>query len=118
MIVQQVWQREKAQQEALAQYNIYQDAPEAETVEGSTAELEQRLKALKEKYSGEIRLLEKRKKELATDCVRKQKELDKLGFKEEEYAGVVYDEPAAERLRMLNRYLYLTKCKQDPNDSS
>ncbi|MCL6635979.1 MAG: hypothetical protein K6T29_09490, partial [Peptococcaceae bacterium] len=97
-IQRQVWQREKEQQEARARYGIYKDAPAAEMIEGSIAELEERLKALKEKYSGEIGLLEKRKKELATDWVVKQKELDKLGLKEEEYTGVVYDETAAERI--------------------
>lgn len=97
-IDRQVWRREREQQEAQTQYSFYKAAPVADIIEGSAAELEERLKALKEKYSGEIGLLEKRKKELAPDCVRKQKELDKLGLKQEAYTGVVYDEPSAERL--------------------
>ncbi|MEW6064576.1 MAG: hypothetical protein ACOY3U_07535 [Bacillota bacterium] len=119
-IERQVWQREKEQQEAQAQYSIYKDAPEAETLEGCIAELEERLKALKEEYSGEIGLLEKRKKELAPDCVRKQKELDKLGLKEEEYTGVVYDEPAAERIaeEIISLERLLKKRRQEEKDAA
>ena len=113
-IERQVWQREKDQQEALAQLSLYQDAPEAETLEGSIAELEERLKALKEKYSWDIKLLEKSKKDLAADCGRKQKELDRLGLQEEEYAGVLYDEPAAERVEQeIDRLDQLLKVKME-----
>jgi len=113
-IERQVWQREKEQQEARVQLSLYQDAPEAETLEGSIAELEERLKALKEKYSWDIKLLEKSKKDLAADCGRKQKELDRLGLQEEEYAGVLYDEPTAERVEQeIDRLDQLLKVKME-----
>ena len=112
-IERQVWERGKAQQEAGAQYGSYKDAPEAEIVEGNTAELEERLRALKETYSGEITQLERHKKELAGDCVRKQKDLKKLRLEEEEYAGVVFDEEAAERFGLeIKRLNELLKEKQ------
>ena len=113
-IGRQVWQREVQQKEAQAQYNLYQDAPEADTVEGSIAELKARLKALKEQYSGEIRLLEARKKELIEDCGKKRQELGKLGLQEEEYAGLVYDELVAERVnREIDSLEKLLKEKQE-----
>lgn len=90
-IERQVWQGEKEQKEAQVQYNLYQEVPEAETVEGSIAELEERLKALKDKYSGEIKLLEKHRAGLSVDLTDKQNELNRLGLREEEYAGVIYD---------------------------
>jgi len=96
---QKIWQREKDQQETRVSYSLYKEAPKAETVEGSALELEERLKALKETYSWEIRELEKRRDELALDCDGKQKELDSHGLTEEEYAGVVYDEMAADSIR-------------------
>lgn len=98
-IAKQVWVREREQQEAQVQYSLYQDAPEAEMVEGSIAELAERLKALKEQYRGEIGLLEKRKKDLAADSAEKQRELDQLGLQEKEYAGVVYDEAVVGKAR-------------------
>lgn len=98
-IERQVWQKEKEQQDAQTRYILYKDAaPAAETVEGSVEELEERLRALKEKFSGDLKQLEKRKKDLEQDCARMQRELAKLGLKEEEYAGLVYDEQAGEKL--------------------
>jgi chromosome segregation ATPase len=94
-----MWQKEREQAEAQAQYTLYQDAPEAARVEGDIAGLSIRLKALKEQYSGEIGLLEKRKEDLAADITGRQRELKELGLHEEAYAGVVYDEAAAGRLR-------------------
>ncbi len=98
-LARQVWQKESEQRAARAQYSLYQDAPEAETVEGSAAELAARLQALKEQYSGEIGLLEKQKEGWATDLAGLQGELDQLGLQEEEYASVVYDEAAVGRVR-------------------
>ena len=98
-IERQVWQKEKEQQDAPTRYILYKDAaPAAETVEGSVEELEERLRALKEKFSGDLKQLEKRKKDLEQDCARMQRELAKLGLKEEEYAGLVYDEQAGEKI--------------------
>lgn len=98
-IERQVWQKEKEQQDAQTRYILYKDAaPAAETVEGSVEELEERLRALKEKFSGDLKQLEKRKKDLEQDCARMQRELAKLGLKEEEYAGLVYDEQAGEKI--------------------
>jgi len=96
---QEAREKEKAQLKVQAKYIIYKDAPEAEIVEGSAAELEERLNALKEKYSGDIALLEKIKKDLAEDCEEKQKKLNELDLKEEDYAGVAYHEEAAVRIR-------------------
>ncbi|MDD4238792.1 MAG: hypothetical protein PHT62_09600, partial [Desulfotomaculaceae bacterium] len=110
----QLWQKGREQQEAKEKYSLYQDAPEAEKVEGSIAELSERLKALKEQYSGEIGLLEKRKKDLTEDLNGRQRELDQLGLPEEAYAGLVYDEAAAGRLReAITRLEGLLKEKQE-----
>ena len=97
-IEKQVWQKEKERQDVQTLYTSYKDAPAAETVEGSVEELEERLRALKEQYSGDIKLLEKRKKDLEQDCSQKQRELAKLGLKDEDYTGLVYDEQAGERI--------------------
>lgn len=97
-LTEQVWVREKGQREARERYSLYKDAPAAVTLEGSIQELEERLRALKNEYSWEIGELEKRKKYLSEGCGRKQKELGKLGLEEEQYAGVAYDETAAESI--------------------
>ncbi len=94
----EVWERGKVQLEAQAKYSIYKDAPEAEIIEGNTAELEERLQALKEKFSTEIGLLERRKADLSADLANKQKDLDQFGLQEEEYASVVYSESAASKI--------------------
>jgi len=108
-----IWKKESEQREVQERYIIYKDAPEAEAEDGSISDLEERLKALKESFSTDIRQLENRKKELASDCNEKQKELDGLGLKEEEYAGVVYDAMAADRNRgEINRLEGLRKERQ------
>ena len=94
-----IWKRESDQREVRARYSIYKDAPEAETVKGSSTELEERLKALKNKFSLDINLLESRQKELVSDRDEKKRDLDNLGLEEKEYAGVVYDQIAAGRNR-------------------
>ena len=95
---QGIRQSKKEQREAREKYSLYQGAPEAEIVDGSTAELEKRLNSLKEAYSGEIGLLEECKKSLAAERDKKKRELNKLGLKEEAYISVVYDEQALERI--------------------
>lgn len=76
----------------------YQDAPEAEIVEGNLEELESRLQSLKATYTGEIEQLETRKNELQLDSLKKEKELAKLALPQDEYQGVVYDEGIAEAI--------------------
>ncbi|MDD4360020.1 MAG: hypothetical protein PHV50_05610 [Syntrophaceticus sp.] len=95
---QGIRQNKKEQREAREKYSLYQGAPEAEIVEGSTAELEKRLNSLKEAYSGEIGLLDERKKSLAAERDKKKRELKKLGLEEKAHAGVVYDEQVLERI--------------------
>lgn len=86
---------EHEQSEIQVRYSLYRDATPAELVEGSIAELEERLKALKEEYTGEIGLLEERAKQLAGELVEAGKDLDRLGLKQELYEHVNYDELAA-----------------------
>lgn len=88
----EIEQRKRESREIRKKYTTYQDAPEAEIVEGNLADLEERLLALKATYSGEIEQLEKRKSELQSECAKKEKEIAKLGLTEGEYSGVVYDE--------------------------
>jgi hypothetical protein len=97
-LAQEIWRRDQEWQEAEQQYRIYREAPAAERVDGSIEDLEQRLKALKEQYSGDIRQLEERKRQRETEYAVKQKELRKLGLEEREYAGAVCDEQAEERI--------------------
>lgn len=75
---------------------LYQEAKEAEIVQGTLEELESRLQALKATYTGEIELLEAQSKSLKLECAKKEKELDKLGLKEEDYQDVPYDEVIAD----------------------
>ncbi|KLU64795.1 hypothetical protein DEAC_c31230 [Desulfosporosinus acididurans] len=81
-------------------YNTYQDAQEAEFIAGTVEELEERLQALKAQYSGEIELLEKRKTELQSEGVKKEKELSKLGLSEGDYIEVVYDEGKLDEINL------------------
>ncbi|MDR3541467.1 MAG: hypothetical protein P4L69_10950 [Desulfosporosinus sp.] len=88
-----VKEQKKTESKAIwKKYTIYQEAQEAELIEGTLEELEERLQALKAQYSGEIELLEKRKTELQSECTKKGKELDKLGLCEGDFSGVVYYE--------------------------
>ncbi|HVJ49969.1 hypothetical protein [Desulfitobacterium sp.] len=92
-------EQKKRESRAIQQkYITYQDASEAEIVEGNLEELESRLDALKATYTGEIEQLEARKKELLADCAKKEKELTKLGLAEDEYREVVYEEERSEAL--------------------
>lgn len=88
--------KKRETQEIRKKFTLYQEAPATEIVEGSLEELESRLKGLKATYTGEIELLENRKKDLQLDCAKKEKELARLGLAEEDYRGVVYDEGKAE----------------------
>ena len=89
-------QKKRELKEIRKKYTTYQDAPEAELVEGTLEQLEERLHALKAKYSGEIELLEKRKTELMEECTKKERELGKLGLSDSDYSGIVYDEEEIE----------------------
>ncbi|MDR3601650.1 MAG: hypothetical protein P4L49_14415, partial [Desulfosporosinus sp.] len=94
-------------------YTPYQEAPEAELVEGTLEDLEERLKALKATYSGEIEQLEKRQTELQLECEKKEKEIAKLGLTEEDYSKVVYDEGTAEEINVeINRLEELSRKRQ------
>lgn len=95
----ETWEKEEAQREAQAQYGSCKDAPEAEIIEGNTAELAERLKALKEKFSTGIGLLESRKADLSADLTDRQRDLAQLGLQEEEYAAAVYSEAAVSAIR-------------------
>ncbi|HBW34767.1 hypothetical protein [Desulfosporosinus sp. BICA1-9] len=89
---------ESASRDIRKKYISYQNAPEAELVEGTLEDLEARLRALKASYSGEIEQLEKRKTELQSECEKKEKEITKLGLLESDYHGVVYDEGTVEAI--------------------
>jgi len=91
-------QNKRELREILIKYTSYQDAPEAELVEGTLEDLEARLFALKATYSGEIEQLEKRKSELQSECAKKEKEIVKLSLTESDYSGVVYDEGTVEAI--------------------
>lgn len=91
--------KEDKQGAARDQYSLYKNAPVAEMVAGSAEELEERLKAIKADYSGEIGPLEARKKGIESDLNASKKELAKLGLEEKQYAGDVYDELAETRNR-------------------
>ena len=95
----EIEQNKRESREIQKKVTTYQDAPEAELVEGNLADLEQRLLALKTTYSGEIELLEKRKSELQSECAKKEKEIATLGLTEGEYRGVVYDEGTVEKIK-------------------
>src|SRR5680860_1467619 len=94
----EIKQKERESREIQKKYTLYQEAPEAELVEGTLEELEERLKALKATYSGEIEQLENRKQELQSECEKKEKEITKLSLTEQDYRGVIYDEGTAEEL--------------------
>lgn len=94
----EIEQKNRESRDIQKKYNTYQEAPEAEIVEGNLADLEERLKALKATYSGEIGQLEKRKNELQSECEKKKKEIAKLGLTEGEYCGLVYDEGTVEAI--------------------
>ncbi len=94
----EIWQREQQRQDTEGRYVLYREAPAAETVAGGIDDLERRLKALKEQYSGNIALLEERKQQLEAECSRNQRDLRKLGLEQEAYAGAVYDEQTEERI--------------------
>jgi len=86
-------ENKKTESKALEQKQLlYKEAPEAEIVPGTLEELEERLQSLKRKYSGEIELLERRRKDLLTECSKKEKELGKLGISEDDYSKAVYAE--------------------------
>ncbi|MEA4925453.1 MAG: hypothetical protein VB084_09105 [Syntrophomonadaceae bacterium] len=91
--------RENRQQEAEKQYTIYRDVPVSATVTGNIEELETRLQAIKEEYSHEIGQLEQQQQGLAGQLKKYQKQLDKLGLAEEDYAATEFDEAAAEVLQ-------------------
>src|SRR5680860_442621 len=94
----EIKQKEGDSREIQKNLTLYQEAPEAELVEGTLEELEERLKALKATYSGEIEQLENRKQELQSECEKKEKEITKLSLTEQDYRGVIYDEGTAEEL--------------------
>lgn len=98
-------QKKRELKEIQKKYTTYQEAPEAELIEGTLEQLEERLQALKTKYTGEIELLEKRKTELQSECAKKARELDKLGLSEGDYCGVVYTEEAVEAINSEIRVL-------------
>ena len=98
ILASEIERKERESRDLQKKYTAYQEAPEAERVEGTLEELEERLKALKATYSGEIEQLEKRKKELQSDCEKKEKEVAKLGLTEGDYRGVVYDEGTVETI--------------------
>ncbi len=95
----EIKQNKQESREILKKYSPYQEAQEAELVEGSLEDLEERLKALKATYSGEIEQLEKRKHELHSECAKKEKEIQKLGLLESDYSGVDYDEETVEEIQ-------------------
>jgi len=94
----EIEQNKRESREIQKMITIYQEAPDAELVEGTLEDLEARLKALKATYSGEIEQLEKRKNELQSECEKKEKEIAKLGLTESDYRGVVYDEGTVETI--------------------
>jgi len=94
----EIERNEREARDIRKKYATYLDAPEAELVEGTLEDLEERLKALKATYSGEIEQLEKRKNELQSECEKKGKEIAKLGLTEDDYSGVTYDDGTAEEI--------------------
>jgi hypothetical protein len=94
-----ITEREKQQQAAEQKYLLYKDAPPAECLTGTIEELETRLKAIKEEYSREIGQLEESQQSLTTRSRNMQKQLDKLGLAEEDYADIRFDEDEAEAIR-------------------
>ncbi|MHB1654495.1 MAG: coiled-coil domain-containing protein [Desulfitobacteriaceae bacterium] len=97
-LVSEIERKERESRDLEKKYSRYQDAPDAEIVEGNLADLDERLQALKTTYRGEIELLENRENELQLECSKKKKEITKLGLLEHEYSGVVYDEGTLERI--------------------
>ena len=96
--------REKEIGEYRVKYRSVEQAAEAPLVEGSVAELEDRLEALKSEYRGNLEQLEKARQKEVKELERKSKELEKLGLPEEELRTVVYDEARADWLEgELNR---------------
>ena len=87
-------QKQIAQQK----YLLYQDAPEAQALDGNIAELEQRLNAIKGEYNQEIEQLEQRRSQLTGDYKKNLKQLDKLGLSEEDYSSTLYDETEADAI--------------------
>lgn len=79
-------------------YLLYQNAPEAQALDGSIEELEQRLNAIKGEYNQEIEQLEQRQIQLTGDYRKTVKQLDKLGLSEEEYSSTLYDETEADAI--------------------
>ncbi|OLN32020.1 hypothetical protein [Desulfosporosinus metallidurans] len=109
----EIERKERESRDIQKKYTTYQDAPEAQIVEGNLADLEERLQALKSTYSGEIELLENRKNELQSECAKKEKEIVKLGLTESEYSGVVYDEGTVEEINAeINVLEQLSKKRQ------
>lgn len=96
----EIEQKKRESQEIQKKSLIYQKVAEAEPVEGTLEELEERLQALKSEYSGEIKLLEKRRTELAEECAKKEKGLAKLGISESDYSEVVYDEGTFDEINL------------------
>lgn len=71
---------------------IYSEAPPADLLAGSIAELENRLCAIKAEHSQDIINLEQQFKELAAQRSKVQKRLEKLGIAEEEYINITFAE--------------------------
>jgi len=100
-----IMELEKQEKKSEQQYLCYKEAPPAENVEGNIEELESRLATIKEDYNREIGYLEQRQKELTTQRRNRQKQLDKLGLAEEDYASAMYDEAIHESIQAEITYL-------------
>lgn len=95
----QIKASETREQEAKHKYLLYRDAQPAAVMEGDIEELEQRLTAIKEKYSREIGELERQQQDVTAQCRKAQRELNKLGLSDEEYSSTIFNESELESIQ-------------------
>ena len=88
----QILQRHKYAEELKHKLLIYQRAPAADILEGSIAELENRLNAIKAEHSQDIINLEQQHKELTAQIRKVQKLLERLEVPAADYLAVIFDE--------------------------
>ena len=90
---------EKQQIDVQKQYELYQNAPQTDLVEGTIEELTERLRVVRDTYTAGIKFLETQKQDLQGDIGQKRTELKNFHLLEEAYATVRYEAEQAGRLR-------------------